>query len=154
MRPVVPSIKNIEPNGLAGFVSAEGNFFVRVADAKTKVGKQVVLMFSISQHSRDADLLRAICDLWGCGEYYPHINRDEGNFTVTKFSDIDLKIIPFFKQYPIIGVKSLYFSDLSEVVDIVRVKQHLTEEGLANIENIKSHACFFSCAGMNIKRIY
>ncbi|CAG8962395.1 hypothetical protein HYFRA_00013626 [Hymenoscyphus fraxineus] len=47
--------------------------------------------------------------------------------------DIDLKIIPFFKQYPIIGIKSLDLSDFSEVVDIVRVKQHLTEEGLAKI---------------------
>lgn len=102
-------------------------------------------MFSISQHSRDGDLLRAICDYLGCGGYYPRINRDEGNYTVTKFYDIDLKIIPFFKQYPIIGVKSLDFSDLSEVVDIVRVKQHLTEEGLAKIVNIK--------IGMNIKRI-
>jgi hypothetical protein len=102
-------------------------------------------MFSISQHSRDADLLRAICDFLGCGGYYPRINRDEGNFTVTKFSDINLKIIPFFKQYPIIGVKSLDLSDFSEVVDIVGVKRHLTEEGLAKFVNIKSR--------MNIKII-
>lgn len=96
VRPVVQSIKNIDPNWLAGFVSGEGNLFVRVADGKTKAGKQVVLMFSISQHSKDADLLRAICDYLGCGAYYPRTNRDEGNIVVTKFSDIDLKILPHF----------------------------------------------------------
>ena len=52
-------------------------------------------MFSISQHSRDADLLRYFIDFFACGGYYPRSNRNEGNFTVTKFSDIELKIIPF-----------------------------------------------------------
>lgn len=126
-------------------MSAEGNFFINIINSKTKVGKQVVLMFSISQHSRDASLLRAICDLLGCGNYYARSNRDEGNFTVAKFSDIELKILPFFKHYPIIGVKSLDFSDFCEVVDIIKVKEHLTEEGLAKIEKIKS--------GMNTNRI-
>jgi len=123
----------------------EGNFFINVINSKTKVGKQVVLMFSISQHSRDASLLHAICDFLGCGDYYARTNREEGNFTVAKFSDIELKIIPFFKHYPVLGVKSLDFSDFCEVVDIIKVKEHLTEEGLAKIEKIKS--------GMNTKRV-
>ena len=81
-------IKNQEikdPNWLPGFVSGEGNFFINVMNAKTKVGKQIVLMFSISQHSRDADLLRYFCDFLDCGNYYPRSNRDEGNYTVSKF---------------------------------------------------------------------
>jgi hypothetical protein len=102
-------------------------------------------MFSITQHSRDARLLRSLCDLLGCGAYYPRSNRDEGNFTVTKFSDIEQKIIPFFKKYPINGVKSLDFSDFCKVVEIIRVKEHLTQKGLAEIEKIKS--------GMNTKRV-
>jgi hypothetical protein len=102
-------------------------------------------MFSISQHYRDAGLLRTICNFLGCGEYYPRTNRDEGNITVAKFSEIDLKIIPLFKQYPVIGVKSLDFSDFSKVMDIIKVKEHLTEEGLAKIEKIKSV--------MNTKRV-
>ena len=66
-------------------------------------------MFSITQQSRDALLLRSLCDLLGCGGYYPPSNREEGNFT--KFSDIKQKIIPFYKKYSINGVKSLDFSD-------------------------------------------
>ena len=81
VRSTAPSIKTIDPNWLAGFVSAEGNFFINIINSKNKIGKQVILMFSISQHSRDANLLRAICDFLGCGEYYPRTNRDEGNYS-------------------------------------------------------------------------
>lgn len=143
-RPLVQSMKIIDLNWLSGFVSGEGNFFINVINSKTKVGKQVVLMFSISQHSRDASLLRSICVLLGCGVYYPRSNREEGNFTVAKFSDIEQKIIPFFKNYPLHGVKCLDYLDFCKAVEIIKVKGHLTEEGLANIEQIKS--------GMNTKR--
>ena len=145
VRPVAPSIKRIDPNWLAGFVSAEGNFFINIINSNNIVGKQVILMFSISQHSRDAGLLRTICNFLGCGKYYSRTNQDEGYITVTKFSEIDLKIIPLFKQYPIIGVKYLDFSEFSKVMDIIKVKEHLIKEGLAKIEKIKS--------GMNTKRV-
>ena len=145
VRPLVQSIKTIDPNWLSGFVSAEGNFFINVINSRTKVGKQVVLMFSLSQHSRDASLLRSICDYLNCGAYYPISNREEGNFTVAKFSDIEEKIIPFFKNYPIIGVKSLDYSCFCKVVEIIKVKEHLTEKGLAEVVKIKN--------GMNTKTI-
>ena len=81
---------------MSGFVSAEGNFFVNLINSKTKVGKQVILVFSISQHSRDASLLQLICEFLDCGKYYPSSTRNECNYTVTKFSDIEQIIIPFF----------------------------------------------------------
>ncbi len=144
-RPVVQSTKIIDPNWLSGFVSGEGNFFVNVLNSKTTVGKQVILMFSISQHSRDANLLRSICDFLNCGNYYPRSNREEGNYTVTKFSDIEQIIKPFFKTYQVLGVKSLDYSDFCEVIEIIKAKEHLTEQGLAKIEKIKSR--------MNTKRV-
>ena len=109
------------------------------------MGKQVILVFSVTQHSRDAALLRLICEFLDCGKYYPSSTRNEGNYTVTKFSDIELKIIPFFLKYPIQGVKALDLSDFSKIGSLVKEKQHLTEKGLAKIELIKS--------GMNTKRI-
>jgi hypothetical protein len=83
--------------------------------------------------------------LLSCGVYYPRSNREEGNFTVAKFSDIEQKIIPFFKNYPLHGVKYLDYLDFCKAVEIIKVKEHLTEEGLANIEKIKS--------GMNTSRV-
>jgi hypothetical protein len=143
--PLNPNKKITNPNWLSGFVSAEGNFFVNLINSKTKVGKQVILIFSVTQHSRDAYLLRSFCEFLDCGKYYPSSTRNEGNYSVAKFSDIELKIIPFFLKYPILGVKSQDLSDFSRIGSLIKEKKHLTEEGLANIELIKS--------GMNTKRI-
>ena len=144
-RPVNSNKIIIHPNWLSGFVSAEGNFFVNLINSKTKVGKQVILVFSLTQHSRDAALLHLISEFLDCGKYYPSSNRNEGNYTITKFSDIELKIIPFFLKYPIQGVKALDYSDFSKIGSLIKEKEHLTEKGLAKIELIKS--------GMNTKRI-
>ena len=122
-------------------MSAEGNFFINIIKAKTKVGKQVTLMFTITQHSRDVLLLQSICDLLDCGNLYPRSNRKEGNFTVTKFSKIEQIIIPLFNNYPIQGIKSLDYSDFCKAA----VKGHLTEQGIAEIEKLKN--------GMNTKRL-
>jgi hypothetical protein len=130
---------------LSGFVSAEGNFFVNLINSKTKVRKQVILIFSVTQHSRDADLLRSFFDLLGCGKYYPSSTRNEGNYSVAKFSDIELKIIPFFLKYPILDVKSQDLSDFSKIASLIKEKEHLTGQGLAKIESIKN--------GMNTKKI-
>jgi hypothetical protein len=144
-RPLNPNKKTMNPNWLSGFVSAEGNFFVNIINSKTKIGKQVILVFSVTQHSRDAALLQLICEFLDCGKYYPSSTRNEGNYTVTKFSDIELKITPFFLKYPVQGVKYLDFSDFSKIGSLIKEKEHLTEKGLAKIEYIKN--------GMNTKRI-
>jgi hypothetical protein len=113
--PLNPNKKITNPNWLSGFVSAEGNFFVNLINSKTKVGKQVILIFSVTQHSRDAYLLRSFCEFLDCGKYYPSSTRNKGNYSVAKFSDIELKIIPFFLKYPILGVKSQDLSDFSRI---------------------------------------
>lgn len=95
-RPLNTDIKIKDPNWLAGFVSAEGNFLINIMLSGTKVGKQVSLVFSIAQHSRDAALLQSISTYLSCGYYSPRYTRDEGNFLVTKYSDIHEKIILFF----------------------------------------------------------
>jgi hypothetical protein len=38
-------------------------------------------------------------------------NGDSYVFKVTKFSELDEKIVPFFKDYPILGAKSKDFYD-------------------------------------------
>jgi len=54
------------------------------------------------------------------------------------------KIIPFFNEYPILGVKSLDFADFKKVAELMETKQHLTSEGLSNIIEIVK--------GMNLDR--
>ena len=59
-------------------------------------------------------------------------------FSVTKFSDISEKIIPFFEKHPLSGVKYLDYLDYSKVADIMRAKGHLITEGLNQITKIKN----------------
>jgi hypothetical protein len=60
------------------------------------------------------------------------------DFIVGKFSDIESNIIPFFTNYPVQGVKSADFADFCRVVALLKVKAHLTPEGLDQIRVIKA----------------
>ena len=55
-----------DPNWISGFVSAEGNFDVRMPHLNTKLGQRVQLRFRITQHYRDKILLENIKKYLGC----------------------------------------------------------------------------------------
>lgn len=97
------TIKN--PHWLAGFVCGEGCFLVSVAKS-TKFGYQVRCNFSISQHLRDSKLMESLVKYLSCGEFYQKLNNSYGEFIVSKFPDIESKIIPFFNKYPLHGDKA------------------------------------------------
>ena len=58
--------------------------------------------------------------------------------TILNYSDLLNKIIPFFKKYPILGVKNLDFQDWCTISKLIEDKQHLTNEGMETIKKIKS----------------
>ena len=51
-------------------------------------------------------------------------------------SDIENKIIPFFSEYSIKGVKALDFKDWVLVAELVKNKEHLNIDGLNKIIKI------------------
>ena len=140
-RPLVENPKIIDPNWLAGFTSGEGCFLINIVKSQRyKLGEAVQLIFKITQHERDEQLIRgAVIELLNCGNLYK--NWDTFDFKVSKLSDITDKIIPFLKKYPILGVKALDFADWCKVAELIKEKKHLTFEGLKQIKKIK--------AGMN-----
>lgn len=135
-RPVVD--KDIESAGwLSGFVSGEGSFGVILGTSKsTATGYQPQLRFQITQQIRDKKLMEKIIDYLGCG--YISIRDDIVDYRVTNVNDILTKVIPFFKDCPIIGVKSQNFADFCLVANIIKNKEHLTIEGINKIRKIKS----------------
>jgi hypothetical protein len=62
---------------------------------------------------------------------------DWGKFLVTTFEAITSKIIPFFDQYQLQGVKSKDFEDFKKIVRLMGEKGHLTSKGLEQIRQIK-----------------
>jgi hypothetical protein len=63
----------------------------------------------------------------GCGIHYPRSNQDLRDLIVSKISDINEKIIPFFNKYQIAGVKALDYADFRKVAMLIKDKAHLTQ---------------------------
>lgn len=106
-----------------------------------RTGFQVRLVFSISQHNRDKELMTSLIEYLGCGNVYE--NREAVDFIISKLSDLQNKVIPFFDKYPIQGVKSSDYLDFVKVMDLMinKAATFITKEGVDQICKIK--------AGMN-----
>lgn len=138
--------QNLHPDWVAGFVTAEGSFIVVLTkSARLNIGFQVSVAFKISQKLRDVELLQSFISYFGCGNTYEISDRGMCEYTCQKFSDNLTNIAPFFRQYTLLGCKSLDFNDWCEVVALIEKKSHLTEVGIQRIKDIK--------AGMNLSRI-
>lgn len=137
IRPTVSRQIIPEPQWLSGFVSGEGCFMVKlIKSSDCKIGYQVQLSFIITQHCRDEKLLKSFEYYLNSGKIHK-TKRGEVIFHVRKLSDLTEIIIPFFNKYPIIGVKSEDFYDFCKIADMMNHKQHLTEEGLNLIRQIR-----------------
>lgn len=142
-RPDVLDHKIKDPKWLAGFSSGEGSFMVLIRKSSShKTGFQVELIFKLTQHLRDEKLISSLVEYLDCGNI--HIYKETVNWRVSKFRYITDKVIPFFDNHPIQGVKYKDFVDFCKVVALMKNKAHLTQDGLDKINKIKS--------GMNIKR--
>lgn len=127
-----------DPHWLSGFAEGEACFYVSIYKSlKSKAGFAVQLVFKITQHSRDIALLKGISEYFSCGRVENRKTR-ASDFTVTSFKGIEENIIPFFVKYPLQGSKLLNFQDFKKVVEIMKAKEHLTEEGLDKIIKIKA----------------
>ena len=128
------NIKNF--NWIRGFVEAEGSFQVLIQEIKNRTN--VSLRFSITQHIKDEVLLNNIVTYLNCGRYYKSPTRNEGQYLVTVFSDINEKILPLFNEYPLIGVKKEDYLDFVKTAELIKSKDHLTEEGVEKIKLIRN----------------
>lgn len=138
-RPLVDLPTKIDPEWLAGFTSAEGSIIINIKKSQNRVGYTVFLVFVITQHLRDENLIRRIRDYLNSGHVYKC--RETFQLRVTQYEDIVSMIIPLFKKYPIRGVKAEDFRDWERAAELMKLKMHLTKEGLELIRKIK--------AGMN-----
>ena len=82
--------------------------------------------------------MESLVSYFGCGRYESLNNKNHGEFIVTKLRDITEKIIPFFKKYPIVGLKALDFVDWCEAAELIEKGAHLTVEGLEKIKTVKA----------------
>jgi len=124
-RQIINSDSIPDLNWIAGFTSAEGCFSVSISQSnRTKIGQVIQLKLKITQHNRDKKLLELIVKSLNCGAVYSH-SKSASDFQVVNFEDITKKIIPFFNQYSILGVKYLDFTDWCNIATLMGEKNIL-----------------------------
>jgi hypothetical protein len=117
----------------------------------TRYGYNIQLVYNLTQHYRDRELIESLVQYLGCGRAF--IYKEAIKFEVTKFADLLFltalwsrrpagaqateKIIPLFQKYPLHGVKLYDYCDFAYTIGIMKNKGHLTEEGLDLIKKIK-----------------
>lgn len=138
-----------DPNWLAGFVSGEGCFYITIFNSPTtKSGVQVQLAFQLTQDIRDTDLINSLksylgacwvaCVLCGRIKTTSKNNSNWLDLVVTKFSDIENKIIPLFEKYNLLGVKSQDFNLWCAGAKLFKNKKHLTPQGLQDMRDLQA----------------
>lgn len=129
---------SFNPNWLAGFITAEGSFYISLYESnKRKAGYAVSLSFSLSQHLKDIELLERLSLFLDCGIVRRSSNREAAELIITKSSDLNQKVTPFLLKYNLSGVKLLDFERFKEVSLLIENKMHLTSEGILLIKIIK-----------------
>ena len=110
-RPMIKTRNIPDFNWISGFVSGEGNFFVDIfKSSSNKIGYQVKLRLSVTQHNRDKELLELIALYLDAGIVNIH-SENAYVFKITKLVDLTTKIIPLFEKNSIQGVKHIDFLD-------------------------------------------
>nr|ATI20250.1 LAGLIDADG endonuclease [Juglanconis oblonga] len=96
---------------------------VNILQDRNKTKYYLSLNFSISQHDRDSNLFNGLIKYLNCGRCT--YGRNEVNFIISKFGDLNNKIIPIFNQCPMLGTKQADFLDFCKIAKLVENKEHL-----------------------------
>ena len=73
----------------------------------------------------------------GAGKIEKDPRNSVVSLIVTKFSDVNNIIIPFFEKNPLLGVKLMDFLDWCKVANLMIEKKHLTKDGVDLIRKIQ-----------------
>ena len=126
----------LEPNWIVGFVDGEGCSSVSVhrnSMMHRHGGRQLQPVFQIYQHQDHREVLEAVVPTFGCGRIRSKGPRSSVlTYSVESLRDLEVKVIPFFEQYPPI-VKRSDFASFAVVVRSMREKEHLTRSGFERL---------------------
>ena len=136
----------LDAQWIVGFTDGEGCFHVGInrnktmvfgkANAQGHLGFQVLPELTIVQHEKNIKVLYALKDFFQCGV----VRRNHGDrfaYRVRGQANLTQKVIPFFEKHQLKTSKRVDFQKFRKVVRMIEQKQHLTKEGLEQIQKIK-----------------
>jgi hypothetical protein len=127
---------------LVGFVNGEGCFSCPIfRNGSMTLGWQVQPAFAVVQGESSRDVLEEMVKFFGCGKVY--VNRRHDNhredlyrYYVSRFGDLRDVIVPFFQENPLRTAKRDNFAKFADIIDLMRLRRHLTVSGLIEIAEI------------------
>lgn len=125
-RAIIQTTNIPDPNWVSGFFSGEGNFDAGIRTATNKIGYRVYLRFRVTQHARDTQLMELLIKYLGAGRLEKDYRKNKicVNLVMGNFSDLTQIIVPFFNQYPILGVKYLDYLDWCKIANLITSGSH------------------------------
>lgn len=94
-------------------------------------------IFAIRLHHKDINILYLLQEFFGVGKVYHHEKIEEATFRVSSIKELEV-IIKHFEAYPVLTKKFSDFLLFKQVLEIMKLKEHLKAEGLLRIVNIKA----------------
>lgn len=139
---VIPTDANqknlkLDPDFVSGFIDGEGSFSVTfIRDKSYKSGWQIKTSFSIGLHKKDLAILEKIKLFFGVGGIS---SKGANGIQYYVNSPNDLLIIEnHLEQHPLLTQKHVDFILFKNILELIRRKEHLTEQGLNEIVSWKA----------------
>ena len=132
----------LDPWWIVGVVDGEGCFSISIVrNTTTKLGFQVFPEFVVTQGAKSLSVLEDLQESFGCGKIYENRRSDNHKenlyrYCVRSVSDISSKVIPFFQNYPLQTAKQNDFIVFCQAIEMLKQKQHLTDEGFDHIKTL------------------
>ena len=127
----------LNPWFITGFADAEGCFsFAIKPDAKSKLKWRTSPLFVIKLHIKDIAILELIKNTLMIGKLRTNgINSVQ--FVVESIKELQI-IVDHFNKYPLVTEKASDFLIFKQCFEIIKQREHLTEEGLLLLIGLKS----------------
>lgn len=126
----------LDAEWVTGFVDGEGCFHVGInRHPDMKCGYQVLPEFTVVQHERDVKLLHGLREFFGCGVVRTN-HGDRWAYRVRGKKDLLESIVPFFVQHPLKSEKREDFEKFRSVLQLMESGDHLTVDGVNNVQRI------------------
>lgn len=130
----------LTPDYIVGLTDGEGCFLVQI-----RTDYRIVLRYFITQRFDNKELLDKVFDYFKIGYVYRKFQGNDKKkmtfvYEVTKQDDIQNVIVPFFKEYPLQGIKRNSFERFARIAEIVKNRQDarkITKKELEEVWNLK-----------------
>nr|YP_025865.1 intronic ORF at intron 1 of nad4 [Moniliophthora perniciosa]AAQ74268.1 intronic ORF at intron 1 of nad4 [Moniliophthora perniciosa] len=127
----------LDPWWITGFTDAEGSFGLYIyKNSKFKTGWHAYLVFSISLHEKDRDILSQIQNFFGFGGIHSH-GSNSLKYTVKSLNELQI-IIDHFDKYLLITSKLNDYKLFKLAYNLFINKENLSIEGIEKLVAIKS----------------